>query len=151
MKLKSIKTCKKWNAGFSLIEATVAMSLLIVSSQILMRENLTLIRDKRWSVRVILCRGLLAFHEVQARAADRQLIDPANANSANPWLASPDTATPLKVTIGNWPGGNNPIYSYLTRSSEVSDDGEYREIRLQQSVTFRSGNKYYQMLSTINR
>lgn len=151
MLLRELKKKKRKIAGFSLIEATVAMTLMIVTTHVMMRENLALIKDKRWAVKAIFSRGLLDFNEIQARSADITAIDPAGSNSANPWKSTAAAAVPQLVNLGTWPGGNTPITCYLTRSSEVSDDGEYREIRLQQSVTFRSGNKYYQMTSTVIR
>lgn len=143
--LKHTQSLKK-NRGFGLIEAIVALTMITGLSYALLKENVSLINEKQWAVRLILARGHMNFYEAQARSADKAILSSPNV-SINPWARLPNQAVTEKITLGNWPETGNSIFGYLTRSSETING----ELHLEQSMIFRSGSQYYQMTSSITR
>jgi hypothetical protein len=146
MKLEPATRSHKKSGGFGLVECIVALTLLTGLAYALLKENVSLIREKQWAVRLILARGQMSFYEAQARSADKSILS-STSLSANPWAYSPDQAVPIKITLGSWPETGVAINAYLTRSQETISG----ELHLQQSMIFRSGTQYYQMTSTITR
>lgn len=148
---------KKVNTGFTLIEVSISIVILLMLSWLLLKENVNAIRQRLWGVKFVMAQSALNAIKTQAGIIDKAvLIDPAR-DLQNPWSQSIDNVTPVKINIGRIPSINDAtegttIDAFLLRSQEVNTNIlGLTNVDLTQSVVFKANGFYYQISNTVTR
>ena len=126
---------KKKNA-FNLIEVTIALIVLLMLSWIMMKENITAIRQRLWGLKFVMAQNTLNSVRAQAQIIDKNIL----MTEAHPWDKTPTNALPEKVEIGRIPDSDpsSPgIEAYIIKSSTPNPNTfGANEIILHQAIIF---------------
>lgn len=151
-----MKLITRKKKGVSIIEIVLSLMLLTMLSFVLMRENVTSIRQRMWGLRFIMAQSTLNQYESIAKTIDKDQLDPTISTiSTNPWHNDTINATAEKIQIGSIPSStssaeadSSPVEAYLVRSHSTAPLGA---IDLEQSIVFKSGGFFYKINSTVRR
>lgn len=147
----------KKREGFTIIEIVISLTLLTMLAFLLMRENVTAVKQRMWSIRFIMAQSALNQHQSLAKVIDKDSLGYTSTVADNPWHARFDQAEIKPISIGKIAKFGNltpsasaegvPVKAFLMLSHSV--DQEY--VHLHQSVIFRSGGFYYRLSSVVTR
>ncbi len=108
-----LKQCKR--RGSLLVEATLALGLLIAIALILVKLSLDVLVPRTWVIRQNLADAYLTFEVAQGSSIDYDVLVDRDPGTPSPWPEFPANTVIPNVTIGTLNNGQ-PVTGTLTRT-----------------------------------
>lgn len=146
-----------------MVEAMMALSLLVVLGLVLLKLSLNILHPRQWALQQTVTDAYMTYERATAERIPFDIL----VAPGSPWPLSPNTAT-AAVTVGRLPGPGQgtPITGTVTRTL-IPDPGNYptaggtgtaitnpaamQVYQVQSVLTYRIGNRTYAKSRTVVR